>query len=271
MGNAEADAIDALTNLTSSPSIPHRHVDSNFIDASQVGITESKDGITQSLFAAVAAAALSGQLQQQTAHPDTSSPPTIYQIQAGLSTVMDLVETFQSKHSLELLAQIMDAVSTHCEVLGLSPDESALTENEKLIFWRQLNEAWLYTIQRSAQRSSVLPAESTNPTTATDVSNMMATSQLASKKAAKQEDGLAESATSVMQNTGAPYFTDALSAQHIIEEDWIALRDSVMAWGDVLEWYGLVDYEMGFWEEKILNAIHLQIHQLRLQSASTSD
>ncbi len=51
------------------------------------------------------------------------------------------------------------------------------------------------------------------------------------------------------------------------EEDWIALRDSVIAWGDVLEWFGLVDYEHGFLEEKILDAIHLRIHELKCEEA----
>ncbi|ORX96211.1 hypothetical protein K493DRAFT_217947 [Basidiobolus meristosporus CBS 931.73] len=37
------------------------------------------------------------------------------------------------------------------------------------------------------------------------------------------------------------------------------LRDSVIAWCDILERYGLVDYEMGFWELDILEAIEASI------------
>ncbi|KAJ3105058.1 hypothetical protein HDU96_008719 [Phlyctochytrium bullatum] len=47
--------------------------------------------------------------------------------------------------------------------------------------------------------------------------------------------------------------TDASSREQAL--DWHSLRNSVIAWADVLEWYGLVDYENGFWETVILDAI----------------
>lgn len=53
------------------------------------------------------------------------------------------------------------------------------------------------------------------------------------------------------------------------EDDWIAVRDSIIAWGDVLEWYGLVDYELGFWEEDILNGIHLRIHEYKAEALTS--
>ncbi|RKP25873.1 hypothetical protein SYNPS1DRAFT_7574, partial [Syncephalis pseudoplumigaleata] len=48
------------------------------------------------------------------------------------------------------------------------------------------------------------------------------------------------------------------------------LRDSVVSWCDVLERYGLVDYEMGFWEQDILEAIEAGISALRLMDAATA-
>ncbi|KAJ3133547.1 hypothetical protein HK101_004445 [Irineochytrium annulatum] len=36
---------------------------------------------------------------------------------------------------------------------------------------------------------------------------------------------------------------------------WEPLTESVGAWGDLLEWYGLVDYECGFWESDLIEAI----------------
>ncbi|KAK9762922.1 hypothetical protein K7432_010865 [Basidiobolus ranarum] len=47
---------------------------------------------------------------------------------------------------------------------------------------------------------------------------------------------------------------DQLRVQHLYQ-----LRDSVIAWCDILERYGLVDYEMGFWEQDILEAIEASI------------
>ncbi|ORX92589.1 hypothetical protein K493DRAFT_285628 [Basidiobolus meristosporus CBS 931.73] len=54
---------------------------------------------------------------------------------------------------------------------------------------------------------------------------------------------------------------DQLRMQHLYQ-----LRDSVIAWCDVLERYGLVDYEMGFWEQDILEAIEatMTANNLRL-------
>jgi hypothetical protein len=33
------------------------------------------------------------------------------------------------------------------------------------------------------------------------------------------------------------------------------LRQSIVSWADVLEKYGLVDYELGFWEQDLLEAV----------------
>lgn len=43
---------------------------------------------------------------------------------------------------------------------------------------------------------------------------------------------------------------DALQTEHLVH-----LRNSVVQWGDVLNKYGLVDYEMGFWESDILESL----------------
>ncbi|KAJ3110800.1 hypothetical protein HDU96_006262 [Phlyctochytrium bullatum] len=40
-----------------------------------------------------------------------------------------------------------------------------------------------------------------------------------------------------------------------VSVDWRSLRDSILAWSDVMEWYGLVDFENGFWETDILEAM----------------
>jgi hypothetical protein len=74
---------------------------------------------TESLLKAVTTAAIQGQLS----NPDIA--PTIIQIQNGLKAVLDLAANEHPKHAFELLSQIMDAVSTHCETLGLSPDDSS--------------------------------------------------------------------------------------------------------------------------------------------------
>jgi hypothetical protein len=58
--------------------------------------------------------------------------------------------------------------------------------------------------------------------------------------------------------------------ERLKEQHMYHLRDSVVSWCDILEHYGLVDYEMGFWEQDILEAIEAGISALRLMDAATS-
>ena len=48
-------------------------------------------------------------------------------------------------------------------------------------------------------------------------------------------------------------------------EDWAALRDNVIACGDILELYGLVDYPVGFAESNIIEAIETRLTELKEQ------
>ncbi|KAG9288595.1 hypothetical protein G9A89_006696 [Geosiphon pyriformis] len=44
------------------------------------------------------------------------------------------------------------------------------------------------------------------------------------------------------------------------QEHLYRVRDSIVSWADLLERYGLVDYEMGFWERDLLEAVNVQIN-----------
>ena len=162
------------------------------------------------LLCAVSAAVLQGHFQM---NPDV--PPTISQIQTGLKTTLDLLAGEQIRSAFELLSQIMDAISTHCEALGLSPDDSPVCQYNREEFWRAVNDTWIFAIQMCERLKE----------------------------------------------------KDITGKNSLSEDDWIAVRDSVIAWGDVLEWYGLVDYELGFSEELVLDAIHLHIHNRKLIQA----
>ncbi|ORX94386.1 hypothetical protein K493DRAFT_221393 [Basidiobolus meristosporus CBS 931.73] len=56
---------------------------------------------------------------------------------------------------------------------------------------------------------------------------------------------------------------DQLRVQHFYH-----LRDSIVSWCDHLERYGLVDYEMGFWEQDILEAIEASMSTSNLRLTS---
>lgn len=45
-------------------------------------------------------------------------------------------------------------------------------------------------------------------------------------------------------------------------EHYALLKDSVREWADVLQPFGLVDYEMGFWEAQILESINAAMSQV---------
>ncbi|KAJ1940347.1 hypothetical protein FBU59_003840 [Linderina macrospora] len=51
---------------------------------------------------------------------------------------------------------------------------------------------------------------------------------------------------------------DRLREEHIVH-----LQQSVVHWGDALEKYGLVDYEMGFWESDIMDALERILKSLQ--------
>ncbi len=97
---------------------------------------------TESLLCAVTVAALQGHFQ---ANPDV--PPSLPQIQTGLKTTLELIANEHIRSAFELLSQIMDAVTTHCEALGLSPDDSAVCQVNRDEFWRHINETWVFAVQ----------------------------------------------------------------------------------------------------------------------------
>ncbi|KAJ3074524.1 hypothetical protein HDU98_011026 [Podochytrium sp. JEL0797] len=47
----------------------------------------------------------------------------------------------------------------------------------------------------------------------------------------------------------------ALRAQHTVAADWDWIHENVMGWAENLRWFGLVDYELGFWAQDIVKAI----------------
>ncbi|KAJ1995249.1 hypothetical protein GGI25_002263 [Coemansia spiralis] len=56
---------------------------------------------------------------------------------------------------------------------------------------------------------------------------------------------------------------DRLREEHIVH-----LQESVVQWGNKLDQYGLVDYEMGFWESDILDSLETILKSIRAASAA---
>ncbi|KAJ2810897.1 hypothetical protein H4S07_002407 [Coemansia furcata] len=51
---------------------------------------------------------------------------------------------------------------------------------------------------------------------------------------------------------------DRLREEHIVH-----LQNSVVRWGDTLDKFGLVDYEMGFWEADIMDALRTILESVK--------
>ncbi|ORY48237.1 hypothetical protein BCR33DRAFT_714636 [Rhizoclosmatium globosum] len=49
----------------------------------------------------------------------------------------------------------------------------------------------------------------------------------------------------------------ALRAESAQMDEWEWIHENVMGWIEILRWFGLVDYELGFWGQDILQAIEM--------------
>ncbi|KAI9202296.1 uncharacterized protein BJ171DRAFT_514667 [Polychytrium aggregatum] len=153
------------------------------------------------------------------------------------------------------------------------PSQSvALSYEDQLEFWDSINDIWLLTI-RSGTKSlcvgtlvtpqltdgALAGAEQpSHPMNAADASTSLPPSP---STTLSNQPSIAEQTDVVM--------TDAISS--MTTKDWAAIRESVNAWADVLEWYGLVDYQLGFAEEEIVQAIDQQILNTALQDGEPAE
>ncbi|KAJ1789067.1 hypothetical protein LPJ59_005415, partial [Coemansia sp. RSA 2399] len=59
---------------------------------------------------------------------------------------------------------------------------------------------------------------------------------------------------------------DRLREEHILH-----LKESVVQWGNKLDQYGLVDYEMGFWESDIIDSLDTILRSVRAAEAAAAE
>ncbi|CAG8504027.1 12197_t:CDS:2 [Ambispora gerdemannii] len=150
------------------------------------------------------------------------------EIQEAFKRVIDFAKRDEMFDAFNLLSSITSNVVTNCERFGLTSDESFSIDREG--FWKKLNDCWLYAISQ------------------------------VNKNYSKHHQQQSQSLPSQEQQQQPP--------QRIGKEYLYKLRESVVSWADVLERYGLVDYEMGYWEQAFLDAIDSQINLLSLHNIS---
>ncbi|KAJ2552487.1 hypothetical protein EV175_003292 [Coemansia sp. RSA 1933] len=58
--------------------------------------------------------------------------------------------------------------------------------------------------------------------------------------------------------------------ERLREEHIVHLKESVVQWGNKLDQYGLVDYEMGFWESDIIDSLDTILKSVRAAEAAAA-
>nr|KAJ3422409.1 hypothetical protein HK105_008228 [Polyrhizophydium stewartii] len=200
-------------------------------------------------------------------------PPTFLSVRADLERVMALVSRRQVRDALDLLSAIMETVCMHVEPLGLvDPDEAAdaespfvpLTVQQRIDFWHQINNTWILAIRSAGSQSEALLAKHEPLTQKAAAPGVAAAAVKASFTGDLDVADVAAMLPPTTADASAPDvlasdYDGASAASVLFKDDWLVLRENIIACGDVLELYGLVDYSMGFAESDIVDAIQDQL------------
>ncbi|OMJ25314.1 hypothetical protein AYI69_g4338 [Smittium culicis] len=159
-------------------------------------------------------------------------------IQAELKKALDAVESDDYKASFGILSKVTKYIVENCEGLGLALENVPFDGFDGPKFWRTLNQCWIFSLEHAAScanknRSKQRPQTESN-----------SESQKSSEETDKLNDG--EDKKDLKQEENIPIF----SAEYIVN-----LQQDVVAWSESLACYGLVDYEMGFWETDIMDTL----------------
>ncbi|RUS16879.1 hypothetical protein BC937DRAFT_90694, partial [Endogone sp. FLAS-F59071] len=164
-------------------------------------------------------------------------------IQAKLKKVLDCVERGDLLKSFEILSMVTDAVVENCEQLGgcdcrvyfgLLISVSVDIDCPFVRFCINLHTK--HCLQSPHPLATGLTADD-HPYTTIDREGFWT--------------GLNNCWLYALSRAGAA----RTEGQHLTDRHFYQLRESAIAWADRLERYGLVDYEMGWWEADVLEAI----------------
>ncbi|KAI8930010.1 hypothetical protein BC831DRAFT_440922 [Entophlyctis helioformis] len=141
-----------------------------------------------------------------------------------------------------------------------APTRRALSVQDRIEFWRQINSTWILGLQTaSTLLESAVVSESTRHVAGSSSSSI--NSRRLSSAANRR--GVGKPPPPSTASGGASASASASAPQLLTHDDWIALRDNILDCGDVLELYGLVDFSMGFGETEIVEMIHATLIRLK--------
>ncbi|KAJ3041284.1 hypothetical protein HK097_002300, partial [Rhizophlyctis rosea] len=144
-----------------------------------------------------------------------------------LQRTLDLLLLSRPRAALEILGQVTDSVVENVEALGLADHD--------------------YNSEASHLMALSYPpgARARNETERKEFWAGLNDTWLFVVRHAASVDPSAKSSSSLLQEDD----------EKLTEDDWASTLESVVSWGNILAWYGLVDYEVGFWEEEIVVAV----------------
>ncbi|KAJ3043525.1 hypothetical protein HDV00_004914 [Rhizophlyctis rosea] len=152
------------------------------------------------------------------------TPPALVDLQTLLQRTLDLLLLSRPRAALELLGNVTDAVVENVETLGLADIDFS-----------------------------------------SEAANLLALRYPPGTRARNEPErkefwaGLNDTWLFVVRHAasvdGGDLREDDPSAERLTDDDWCSTLESLVSWGNILAWYGLVDYEVGFWEEEIVVAV----------------
>ncbi|KAL2914401.1 hypothetical protein HK105_205968 [Polyrhizophydium stewartii] len=149
---------------------------------------------------------------------------------------------------------------------ALDPDARfvPLTVQQRIDFWHQINNTWILAIRSAGSQSEALLAKHEPLTQKAAAPGVAAAAVKASFTGDLDVADVAAMLPPTTADASAPDvlasdYDGASAASVLFKDDWLVLRENIIACGDVLELYGLVDYSMGFAESDIVDAIQDQL------------
>ncbi|KAG0252114.1 hypothetical protein DFQ27_008260 [Actinomortierella ambigua] len=168
-------------------------------------------------------------LQQQQQQQQQVDPLAEYQEE--LQNVLEYVDQGMILKSIGLLGQLTERVVANIEPLGLASDDGPPARREG--FWTGLNNCWLFALSHAQDTARWDDPTFSSLSFLSPSSFSSPSSPSPSSPFASQQQG------PILQEQ-----------RHLVH-----LKHRVVDWANRLEPWGLVDYELGFWERDILEAI----------------
>lgn len=190
--------------------------------------------------------------QGPTRHDEQAASEELASIQEELQTVLEYVDHGMILKSFDALSRLTDIAVTNCEKLG-----KLTTPSTK--WYRLFPRFKKFKIDVHA----LAPILSHS-------SNYNHTNNKNNQKQNQNDAGLASDGGAIDQKAGfwtglnncwlfafSHYGNARSEDQRVREHHLHHLHNNVKAWADALEKYGLVNYELGLWEQDILEAIEV--------------